>query len=211
MIQAIANLDSLVREYDQWFQKHRFVYESELEALKRFVPSKGLGLEISVNTGRFAGSLGIKKGVEYYPKMRSLAESRGIEVFESTQETLPFEHDEFDYCLLVDVAFLDDLRISFEQVHRILKPGGKFILGFIDKNSPIGKIYQSRKDTSPFYGQAQHYSVSEINELLANAGFKNLEYLQTIFGNELNEIKNRQLPKEGYGKASFIIIKSTRL
>jgi len=211
MISTISPLENLVNEYDSWFQKYPFVYESELEALNRFIPSQGMGIEISVNTGRFAAALGIKKGVEYYPKMKTLAKKRGIEIFETIQEVMPFSNDEFDFCLLVDPSYLHDIRITIEQIHRILKPGGKFILGFIEKNSAIGKLYEKKKADSEFYASANFYSISQINEVLSKFGFKNLEYLQTLFGTNLSEIKSRQIPKDGYGIGSFIIIKAHKL
>ena len=63
------------REYDAWFDRHRLVYESELRALKRFMGSGGIGLEIGVGTGRFAVPLGIEVGVEPAAAMADLARS----------------------------------------------------------------------------------------------------------------------------------------
>lgn len=212
MIDTIAApFEILVKEYDQWFQEHQFAYESELEAIKRFLPHTGFGIELGVNTGRFAAPLGIKKGVEYYHEMKAIAESRGIEVFESSQDDFPFNKEEFDYALIVDIAYLENPTITFEQAHKIIKPGGKLIVGFIEKNSPIGVIYQTEKQDSPFYKMAKFYTVSEVNEMLNRVGFKHFEYMQTLFGKSLDEIKSKQIPKENYGNGSFVIIKATRL
>ena len=51
-------------KYDQWFDENAHAYESQLLALKRFIPPVGKGIEIGVDTGRFAAPLGIRVGVE---------------------------------------------------------------------------------------------------------------------------------------------------
>jgi hypothetical protein len=90
-----------------------------------------------------------------------------------------------------------------------LKPGGKFIIGFIDKNSPVGKSYQRHKKKSKFYRIASFYSAAEVASNLNEAGFQNLEFTQTIF-RPLSEIKNLEPVKKGYGEGSFIVVKSKR-
>jgi hypothetical protein len=45
------------RRYDDWFERHRAAYLSELLAIRALLPWEGRGLEIGVGTGRFAGPL----------------------------------------------------------------------------------------------------------------------------------------------------------
>lgn len=49
--------------YDRWFEEYRYAYLSELEAVKYLIP-EGKGIEVGVDSGRFAEPLGIKLGVE---------------------------------------------------------------------------------------------------------------------------------------------------
>ena len=42
-------------EYDLWFEENEAAYKSEILALRDLIPAKGVGLEIGVGTGRFAG------------------------------------------------------------------------------------------------------------------------------------------------------------
>ena len=60
--------DEHLDEYGEWFQQHRFVYLSEVEAVRHFVPEGKKGIEIG--TGRFSLPLGIKEGVEPSGAMR---------------------------------------------------------------------------------------------------------------------------------------------
>lgn len=66
------------QEYDEWFERHGFAYQSELAAIKTFIPKEGRGLEIGVGTGRFAVPLGIKVGVEPAKAMAAIARKRGM-------------------------------------------------------------------------------------------------------------------------------------
>ena len=70
----VAIFEKAAPAYDAWFDRHRPVYESELMALKRFLPAPGGGLEIGVGTGRFAVPLGIQMGVEPAKAMAVMAQ-----------------------------------------------------------------------------------------------------------------------------------------
>ena len=51
-------------EYDEWFETHKWVYQSEVAAVRKFMQKTGEGVEIGVGTGRFSIQFGIKVGVE---------------------------------------------------------------------------------------------------------------------------------------------------
>ena len=56
--------------YDEWFRKNAEKYESELEVIRGLLPTYEVkGVEIGVGSGKFAGPLGIKLGVEPSRKM----------------------------------------------------------------------------------------------------------------------------------------------
>ncbi len=38
-------------QYEAWFEKNKFAYESELEAVRRLTPKQGTGVEIGMGTG----------------------------------------------------------------------------------------------------------------------------------------------------------------
>jgi hypothetical protein len=56
--------DKYAAEYDEWFDVHPWVYQSEVQALKTVLPQRGRGIEIGAGTGRFSVPLGISIGVE---------------------------------------------------------------------------------------------------------------------------------------------------
>ncbi|KPJ58156.1 MAG: methyltransferase type 11 [Planctomycetes bacterium DG_23] len=196
--------------YDHWFERHRFAYESELEAVRLHLPLERRGLEIGVGSGRFAAPLGIKFGLEPAQKMIEMARKRGICVASGVAEALPFRNASFDFALMVTtICFLDDINAAFKEVHRILKPGGSLIIGFVDKNSSLGKLYQERKADNVFYQPATFFSVEEVVSFLLNTGFKDLKFTQTIFKN-LSDIRSAEPVIPGHGQGSFVVIEAGR-
>ena len=78
--------------YEDWFEKNKFAFESELYAIREQLPKSDKGIEIGVGSGRFAAPLGIKIGIDPSKKMREIARKRGIEVINSVAENLPFDN-----------------------------------------------------------------------------------------------------------------------
>jgi len=207
---GIKVFEKYAGRYEAWFEKYRFVYKSELRAVKRMIPKHKNGIEIGVGTGRFAVPLGIKTGIEPAKNMGKVAKQRGIEVIEGTAESLPFENSGFDFALMVTtVCFLDDIDAAFKEAWRILKPGGFLIIGLVDKESSLGRLYLKNRKLSHFYINAAFYSVEAIVKYLKNSGFKGFKFVQTIF-HGLKEIKKVELVKSGYGEGSFVVIKARK-
>ena len=197
-------------EYEGWFEENRFVYEAELRAVKELLPAEGESIEIGVGSGRFAFPLGIRLGIDPSLKMAEIAVKRGIEVHEGVAEDLPFDDGRFDFALMVTaICFLDDVKTALREVYRILKPGGAFVIGFVDRTSPVGKKYEKYKAGNKFYREASFYSTDEVVSLMTGAGFGSFVFTQTIF-RDLKNIDNTEVVKEGYGEGSFIVIRGEK-
>lgn len=133
-------------EYDEWFETYKWVYQSELEAARRFIPKIGEGIEIGVGTGRFSIPFGIKVGVEPAKTMAEIARKRGIHVYEANAENLPFQDNSFDFTLMVTtLCFLENPFQSLKEIKRVLKPAGKIIIGMLNEDSPLGKLYEENR------------------------------------------------------------------
>ncbi len=201
--------DTFTERYEKWFDKHKYVYLSEVNALKKVFPM-GKALEVGVGTGRFSIPLNIKFGVEPSISMGKIARDRGIFVVRGIAEALPIKTSSFDTVLFVTtICFVDDLEKSFKEAHRVLNSGGYIVLGFIDKDTFLGRYYLTHKEENPFYREATFYSTKEVINLLKKTGFHIEKIVQTVF-DLLSEIKNIQPVKDGYGEGAFVVIKARK-
>ncbi|OEC85184.1 MULTISPECIES: class I SAM-dependent methyltransferase [Methanobacterium] len=198
------------QKYDEWFNKNKHFYESELQAIKELLPKSKNGIEIGVGSGRFAAPLGIKLGVDPSRKMGEIAQMRGIKFVEGIAESLPFEDSQFDFVLMVTtICFLDDVEAAFNEVSRVLKSGGSLIIGFIDAESPMGKLYEKHRNESTFYKDATFYSVKEVISYMKKAQFKDFSFRQTLFKSG-EELKDIEPVKKGFGEGSFVVVRGVK-
>ncbi|MDS0477134.1 class I SAM-dependent methyltransferase [Natrinema sp. 1APR25-10V2] len=195
--------------YEDWFDTHEDAYQSEVEALERLVPQPGFGVEIGVGSARFAAPLEMRVGLDPAEEMLARARERGIDVVEGVAESLPFRDETFDTALIVTtICFVDDIPQTLAEARRILRPDGSLVIGYIDKNSPVGQIYQEKKSENPFYREAVFVSTDELVQALESAGFSEFEFVQTIY-HWPGEIDEPEPIQEGYGEGSFVGIKAT--
>ncbi|MCF7970761.1 MAG: class I SAM-dependent methyltransferase [Methylococcaceae bacterium] len=203
----IAPFEGFGEQYDDWFVRNKDKYAAELRALRCFIPADGDGLEVGVGSGKFASPLGIKTGVEPSPKMADKARKLGIHVLPGVAEYLPVPTGTFDFVLMVTtICFVDDLKKSFQEAFRVLKKDGFIVIGFIDKDSELGKVYEANKDKSHFYNIAEFFSTQEVLACLKESGFGDFETKQSIFPEN-----DTQYIEDGFGTGSFVVIKGLKI
>ena len=143
--------------------------------------------------------------------MGKVAIRRGIEVILGIGEKLPFKESSFDVVLMVTtICFLDDVPAVLKEAYRVLKINGHILIGFIDRESPLGKIYEAKKEESDFYRFASFFSADELGLHLREAGFVELSFVQTLFEPTSN-IEKRASVKRGCGEGSFVAVRGKRL
>ena len=203
---AIELFDRYHREYDEWFERNRDKYVLELRALRPFVPPGAEGLEVGVGTGRFAAPLGVGVGVEPSRAMAVRARRLGVRVVQAVAESLPFPDASFDVVLMVTtVCFVDDLARSLDEARRVVRAGGRLVVGFVDRESALGQAYLAKRARSRFYGAARFRSTAELLEALSRAGFRGFETLQTLLPGAAGAAV-----EPGHGQGGFVVIKGVK-
>ncbi|MEA3297889.1 MAG: class I SAM-dependent methyltransferase [Chloroflexota bacterium] len=206
----IVPFEHYAGQYDDWFVRHKSIYEAELEAIRQLLPLVGSGIEIGVGSGRFAAPLDIGIGVEPSINMGKVARGRGIEVVQGVAEALPFHDCMFDCALLVTtICFVDDLELSLKESYRILKSGAYIIIAFIDVTSPVGQLYDKHKQSSEFYRVAVFHSIPEVISALQRTGFGGMAFAQAIFHPSGGQ-DEAAIVKRGYGEGSFVVVRATK-
>ncbi|KPJ61092.1 MAG: methyltransferase type 11 [Latescibacteria bacterium DG_63] len=204
------SFDRNVDRYEAWFERNKLAHESELKAVRALLPRRGEGLEVGVGTGRFAAPLGVGLGVEPSRAMGRFAQERGIQVLVGVGEHLAFADNCFDFVLLITtICFLDDVSAALAETYRVLRPGGVVLIGFIDRESQLGRVYEKRKQNDVFYRDASFLSADEVLSRLKETGFRDPVFRQTIFENPA-EMTEADSVKSGHGEGSFVVVRAAR-
>lgn len=194
--------------YEAWFENFEHAYASEVDALESLRRESGRAMEIGVGTGRFAEPLDVSYGIDPARDMLGPAADRGIHVVQGVAEAVPFADDTFDLVLVVTtICFVDSVDTMFAEAGRLLRPGGSILLGYIDKESRVGKHYQEIKDENPFYRPATFHSTEGVLNALDAAGFDDVEIRQTIFQMP-DEMTEPDTVREGHGDGSFVALRA---
>lgn len=209
-MEKIEPFERFTLRYEDWFEKNKYAYQSELLGIKTVLIEDKRNIEIGVGSARFAAPLGIRVGIDPSKRMLNLALKKGIFVIEAVAENLPFRERSFSFALMITtICFVENITSAFKEAFRILRSKGSLILGFIDKNSSIGKFYQKRKNKNIFYKVAKFYSVKRAVNHLKKTGFRFFDFFQTLFQN-LGEFNKIEPIRKGYGQGSFIVVKATK-
>ena len=204
------DFDSLAAAYDAWFEEEgKLVFAIEVQAFREILPllSK-LWLEVGVGSGRFAQALVIETGIDPSIKLLDIARSRGIDALLSKGESLPFRDGAFGAVfIIVTLCFVASPLKVLTEADRLLRRGGKMVLGLVLQESPWGRYYQVRKkEGHRFYKHAKFYSYAEVKRLLKQTGFTIEHVLSTLF-QKPGEVEHMEFPQQGYSPdAGFTVI-----
>jgi len=127
--------------------------------------------------------LGIAEGIDPSPRMLEIAGGRGVKTYTGRAEVLPFRDSSFEGVLAaLALCFVDDSERALKECRRILRAGGKLLVGIIPADSPWGRAYEREKaEGHPVYSLAAFQSSSRIISLAESAGFSLLTAASTLF------------------------------
>ncbi len=196
-------------EYDAWFDRNANVYESELLAVREVLPPPGDWIEIGVGSGRFASRLGVPTGIEPAEGIATLARERGVGVIKGKAECLPLQDGSVDAAFLITtLCFVDDVDRTFNEVARVLRPGGCAIVAFIPKDSRFGELYRSDTSEDRFFRRATLHTRGRVFEAIEAAGLEIERTVQTLTGPPEGANDRIEPPTEGHTRGSFVVVRA---
>jgi ubiquinone/menaquinone biosynthesis C-methylase UbiE len=185
MSRASEIFELYAEDYDRWFDtpEGKVLFKMEVEAVRLLM--KGLRkpfLEIGVGTGRFAKDLGIDSGIDPSLKSLEIAKKHGIKVEKAKGEKMPFKDKSFGTVfILFTLCFVENPKMVLLEVKRVLKIGGRLIVGIINRESPWGQLYLKKKaEGHPIYRYATFYSVYDIVKMIEETGMAVEAYSSTL-------------------------------
>lgn len=165
--------------YDRWFDKAWGRYAFGIEArtlLKAVGKLDGLSvLDVGCGTGRFTAELSCRGarpvGVDRDSAMLAVAHTRGNRSLALADAgTLPFTDASFDIAFAVTLCeFVDDVEQVFSELARVIRPGGRFVVGSLNPKSPWGFLNRARFQQAP-WTEARFLTRLELTKLGAPHG-----------------------------------------
>jgi len=106
-----------------------------------------------------------------------------ISMARATADRLPFDNDRFDVVSAIAVlCFLPNPKIAFAEMARVLKPGGRLIVGDLARWSLWAGLRRIRGWLGHPTWQAAHFrSASDLTQLARDAGLEPLATRAAIF------------------------------
>jgi ubiquinone/menaquinone biosynthesis C-methylase UbiE len=177
--------DSTAEAYDSWYDgKGRIAFEIELAALRPLLA--GLPkpwLEVGVGTGRFAQALGIPLGIDPSTALLARARTRGIEVLYGEGEELVFRAASFGTVFLLTTwEFLADPPKVLRECRRVLRPDGRLVNAYLDRDGKWGASYSERgRQGHPLFSHARFDRYEDVKRVTEQAGFEVLRTMSSLF------------------------------
>jgi len=176
---AVFDRESI--EYDQWYQSKMGQFVDDVEtklAFRMFTPKKGMRiLDVGCGTGNFSiklAKMGCEVvGIDLSEEMLKIAkdktekEALDITFHQMDGYNLNFSNNEFDAVFsMAAFEFIKEPKKAYDEMYRVLKPGGHMLIGTIHKNSSWGRLYLSKE--------------FQENTVFKYADFKTLEQMKHL-------------------------------
>ena len=180
--------DEAAHGYDDWYgaPKGRQVYQLELEAVEKYLPPSGVGVEFGAGTGVFAeglmNGLRVVLCVDISTSMLRNALKRGLPSILASAKEPPFREGTLGFGYMITVLeFLEEPSETLRNCSEVIRNGAPFVLLTINRESPWGEMYEeSGRSGSLIFSNARLYSFDEVTSMIDEADLELEEAYGTL-------------------------------
>lgn len=217
--------------YDAWFMENSNVLLSEVRLVAKTLAGAKNILSVGCGSGLFEKILAedfgimIHDGIEPAQGMADIARRRGMNVTVATAEDADFGDGRYDAILFNgSPSYIADLKPVVEKAWRSLATGGRLILIDVPKESGYGMMYNLAKavgswdhpllrgvyPASPYpielVNAANWRTTDEKTHVMAEAGFHDLEYCQTLTTHPIVSNGVAEEPVSGSDRGDYVAV-----
>ncbi len=200
------DFNKVAGEYDDYYQTAagRKIDAVEKWQVKEFLDriKEKEALEIGCGTGHwtmFFSDNGFQvTGIDIAGKMMQKAIDKdipGAVFMEMDAENLMFPNESVKNIFTIASAeFTNDRQKFFDEAYRVLKRGGHFLIGALNRNSLMGK----NKQNDPVFKDADFFSYDELQRLLNRFGHPEIKgcVLMDEKGEVLDYPRDKDIPQQ---------------
>jgi ubiquinone/menaquinone biosynthesis C-methylase UbiE len=150
--------DNEAKGYDLWFRTKlgSLVDKVETDLVMSFITDdqKLRILDYGCGTGNYSFKLfnlghnltgyDISENMLAEAKQKAKIDGNNIDFILGDGKKLPFEDDSFDMAVSVTaIEFIENVNLAVSEIRRVVRPGGKIIIGTINGDSSWGELYKT--------------------------------------------------------------------
>jgi len=178
----ISQFDKIANKYESWYEDpvNACMDRQEKDAVKEALEGVGSHcelLDVGCGTGhwsRFFHELNFQvTGLDISGNMLEAAKEKGpaeIRYIGGDAHRLPFEDESFKVCsAITSLEFVEKPEIMLREMWRVVQPGGRIVLGVLNRFSIIG-IRRKILARKTIFSRAHFYSMKELKDLLSKIG-----------------------------------------